>query len=152
MRPTIRFLSDELIDRIVAEARDILHRLGMEIHNEQLLALLAEHGAKVDQTAQRALFPDALIDQALRAAPRSFKLYDVLGNQTHDFSGYNVPAPQRSTSSTARRIRSARRRRPITSVTPRSSAACRTSPRKAPRSSPRMSTRISPTASVSILA
>jgi len=31
-----------------------------------------------------------LIDRALRTVPRSFRLFDALGNQTHDFSGDNV--------------------------------------------------------------
>jgi dihydrolipoamide dehydrogenase len=35
-------------------------------------------------------FPAALIDRALAAAPHSFRLYDVLGQETHDFRGDNV--------------------------------------------------------------
>jgi trimethylamine--corrinoid protein Co-methyltransferase len=35
-------------------------------------------------------YTDEIIDQALETAPGSFQLYDVLGNQTHDFSGDNV--------------------------------------------------------------
>lgn len=90
MRPTVRFLDEPLLKQIVAEARTILSELGVEIHNPGILAMLAEHGARVDPEKNRAYLPNALIDQALRTSPRSFKLYDVLGNETHDLGGHNV--------------------------------------------------------------
>lgn len=90
MRPTIRFLEDKLINEIVTEARDVLNKFGVEIHNEGVLSLLSDHGAKVDMDAWRAYLTDGIIDKALEAAPGAFKLYDALGNETHDFSGYNV--------------------------------------------------------------
>ena len=90
MRPGVRFLSDELKQRILSEARVLLCRLGMEIHNEGVLAMLSDHGARVDKNAYHVLFTEDLIDRAIKSAPRSFKLYDVLGNETHDLSGDNV--------------------------------------------------------------
>ncbi|MGD8450954.1 MAG: trimethylamine methyltransferase family protein [Phycisphaerae bacterium] len=90
MRPAVRFLSDELRERIVGEARTVLARLGVEIHNSAVLDLLAEHGAEVDREKRRARLGDALVDQALRTAPRSIALYDVFGQQTHDLGGENV--------------------------------------------------------------
>jgi trimethylamine--corrinoid protein Co-methyltransferase len=36
------------------------------------------------------LLTDDIIDAALRTTPSSVALYDVLGNKTHDLSGYNV--------------------------------------------------------------
>ncbi len=90
MRPTLRLLDDELIDRIIAEARDVLSKLGVEIHNPGVLSMLADHGAVVDGARQRAHLNGAQIDRALETVPRSFKLYDVLGGETHDFSGDNV--------------------------------------------------------------
>ncbi len=90
MRPTLRFLDEQLITRIIDEARDILRTLGMTVHNAELLTLLGDHGADVDVSASHVKFTDEIIDKALKAAPSSFQLYDVLGNQTHDFSGDNV--------------------------------------------------------------
>jgi trimethylamine--corrinoid protein Co-methyltransferase len=90
MRPTLRLLEDELIDRIIAEAREVVCKLGLEIHNKNILSLLAEHGAEVDERRSNARFTEDLINQALRTVPRSFKLYDALGNETHDFQGDNV--------------------------------------------------------------
>lgn len=90
MRPIVRFLSDELIERIISEAREVLCKLGVEIHNENILSMLADHGAKVELEKCRVLLTDEVIDSALKTVPESFKLYDVLGNETHNFSGYNV--------------------------------------------------------------
>lgn len=90
MRPVVKFLGDELIERIIAEARDILRKLGVEIHNDGILAMLSDHGAKVEAEKNRVFLTDEVIDRALAAACGPFKLYDVLGRQTHDFSGDNV--------------------------------------------------------------
>jgi trimethylamine--corrinoid protein Co-methyltransferase len=90
MRPTVRFLGDELIAQILDEARGLLKSLGVTILNKDLLTLLGDHGAEIDIESERAKLTDELVDQALKTAPGSFQLYDVLGNQTHDFSGDNV--------------------------------------------------------------
>lgn len=88
MRPRVRFLDRDLVERIVSEALDLLATLGVEIHNDNAVALLADHGATVD--AGRVKLPDSLVQDAVERAPSGFCLYDVLGNQTHDLSGDNV--------------------------------------------------------------
>ncbi len=90
MRPVFRLLSNELIERIISEARDILCNLGMEIHNDGILSMLYDHGANVDSGAKHVLFTADIIDKALEAAPDSVELYDVLGNKTHDLTDHNV--------------------------------------------------------------
>ncbi|MEW5807332.1 MAG: trimethylamine methyltransferase family protein [Acidobacteriota bacterium] len=90
MRPTLRFLSDELIVKIIAEAREILFALGIEVHNEGVLSMLSDHGARVEKGRFRAYLTEEIIKKALQTTPRSFKLYDVHGNETHDLSGDNV--------------------------------------------------------------
>ncbi len=90
MRPVLRFLGDELVQQIVAEARAVLREVGVEIHNPLVLALLADHGARVDAATQRAFFPDALLDGALRTAPHGFSLWDAPGRTAHDLSGDHV--------------------------------------------------------------
>jgi trimethylamine--corrinoid protein Co-methyltransferase len=90
LRPQLKLLGDELLARIVGEARDILCRLGTKMQNPRVLKLLAEHGAKVDFAKSHVLYTERLLDEALAAAPRSFKLFDVLGNETHDLSGNKV--------------------------------------------------------------
>ncbi|MGD0485242.1 MAG: trimethylamine methyltransferase family protein, partial [Gemmatimonadales bacterium] len=90
MRPVLKFLGDELVGRIVAEARAVLREVGVEIHNPPVLALLADHGARVDGATQRAYFTDALLDAALRTAPRAFSLWDAPGRTAHELSGDRV--------------------------------------------------------------
>ncbi len=90
MRPKVRFLDDALRDRILSEARDVLARLGVEIHNSGATALLLDHGAGTSADGNRVLIPGDLIDRAVTAAPRSFALYDTAGRQTHDFSDDRV--------------------------------------------------------------
>ena len=90
MRPVLRLLETELIERILAEAREVLSKLGVEIHNEGVLRILSDHGADVDLKKWLARLPEEMADKALRTVPRSFKLFDVLGEETHDFKGGNV--------------------------------------------------------------
>jgi len=90
MRPTVRFLTDDLIKQIIDEAVNILCSLGLQIHNKQILSMLADHQAKVDMDNFHVNLTEDIIQKAIKTAPRSFKLYDVMGNQTHDFSDYNV--------------------------------------------------------------
>ena len=90
IRPKTQFLSNELIEKIISEARNILCKLGTTIHNKEVLALLSDHGATIDMNKYHVLFTNEIIDKALKSTPSSFKLYDVLGNETHNFSGFNT--------------------------------------------------------------
>jgi len=87
MRPTLKLLADDLKVRIIAEARELLCSLGVEIHNRTVLELLADHGADVDMAGSRARLSDDIIDASLRTVPPTIALYDVLGQQTHDLGG-----------------------------------------------------------------
>jgi len=87
MRPTLRFLTDESIRRIVAEAVDVLCQLGVAVHHAEVLSILADHGAEVDRDGRRARLTVPLIEQAIQSAPRSVPLFDVLGSQTHELGG-----------------------------------------------------------------
>jgi trimethylamine--corrinoid protein Co-methyltransferase len=88
IRPTVRFLNDKLIKKIIAEARDVLKKLGIEIHSDAVVSMLHEHGARVEK--KRVFLTDEIIDKALKTAPSSFRMYDVLGNETHHFIGDQV--------------------------------------------------------------
>ena len=90
LRPKVKFLETDLIERIIGEARDILCKLGVTIHNDGLLSLLADHGADVDKNNRLVKFTEDIIDRAIKSAPSGFKLYDTPGNQRCDLSGDNV--------------------------------------------------------------
>jgi len=90
MRPHARFLTDSLIQQIIAEARIVLSVLGVEIHNDRVLALLGDHGARIDKEKSRAFINGQLIDRSLASVPKSFGLFDASGKQTNDFAGNNI--------------------------------------------------------------
>jgi trimethylamine---corrinoid protein Co-methyltransferase len=85
MRPKLRFLDQELLDQIIAEAVHILCTLGVDVHNDEVLSLLADSGAEVDMQAHHVIFQERHIQQALSTVPKDFKLYDVRGRETHHF-------------------------------------------------------------------
>ena len=90
MRPTIRILSDELVQKIISEATGILCTLGVEIRNKTVLDMLSDCGCSVDKEKSHAVLTNDIIEKSLKAAPASFGLYDIAGKQTHDLSGDNV--------------------------------------------------------------
>jgi len=90
MRPHVRFLSDELLQQILDEARDLLDAVGVEIHNPAVVDLLHAGGARVDAATGRVHLPGDLVDRALATAPAAFRLYDATGEATHAFGSGEV--------------------------------------------------------------
>ena len=90
MRPTLRFLSDDLIERILSEATDLLESLGVEVQNERAKSLLCDHGARIDASSGRVLIGEKLIKKARDAAPGEVRLYDATGTCTHELGGDRV--------------------------------------------------------------
>jgi len=90
MRPRLQFLEEDLIERILAEALDLLSTVGLEVQNENATSLLTDNGATVDDATGRIRLPESLVMESVKKAPGGFRLYDVSGNQTHDLSGDNV--------------------------------------------------------------
>ncbi|MFQ6101113.1 MAG: trimethylamine methyltransferase family protein [Anaerolineae bacterium] len=79
MRPHLSFLPHETIERVVAEAYDLLSDPGVRVHSDRALQLLAGHDAEVDFETQMAHIPADLARQAVETAPSSFYLYDTNG-------------------------------------------------------------------------
>ena len=90
MRPTLNILSDELIGRILAEAKRILAEVGMEICGPKLRQRLLDHGLKTGEDGSRVLFPADVVDRAIASAPKSFTLYNRDGQPHAEIGGYNV--------------------------------------------------------------
>ena len=57
MRPSLNILSEELIARIVDEAKRVLAEVGMEIRGAEMRRRLLDHGLPLDATGERVLFP-----------------------------------------------------------------------------------------------
>jgi trimethylamine--corrinoid protein Co-methyltransferase len=90
MRPTLNVLSEELIVRILAEAKRIMAETGMEIRGESMRRRLIDHGLRTDASGKRILLPPEVVDQAIATAPGSFTLYDRDGQPHAELGGWNV--------------------------------------------------------------
>jgi trimethylamine--corrinoid protein Co-methyltransferase len=90
MRPHLQFLSHETIERVLAEAYDLLSDPGVRVHSERALRLLAEHGAKVDWAARVARIPAHMTRSAVETSPSSFHLHDAQGTPAVHYGGDDV--------------------------------------------------------------
>jgi trimethylamine--corrinoid protein Co-methyltransferase len=90
MRPTLNVLSDDLIEKILGEAKRIMAETGMEIRGENLRQRMLDHGLKTDATGKRLLFPADVVDKAIEDTPSSFTLYNRDGDPYTEIGGNNV--------------------------------------------------------------
>ena len=90
MRPTLNVIDEDLIVRILDEARRILSETGMEIRGTKLRKRLLDHGLPTDGSGDRILFPADVVDKAIETAPSSFTLYDRDGVPHAELGGWNV--------------------------------------------------------------
>ena len=90
MRPGLNILSDELITKILDEAKRIMAETGMDVRGVELKQRLLDHGLKTDAPGQRILFPADIVDKAIADAPKSFTLHDRDGNPFSEIGGNNV--------------------------------------------------------------
>ena len=89
MRPSLNILDDELIERIVDEAKRVLVEVGMEIRGPEMRRRLVEAGLPQTE-AGRILFPRDVVERAIAGAPSSFVLYDRDGAPHADLGGDRV--------------------------------------------------------------
>lgn len=90
MRPRLRFLSDEMIERILGEAYKLLETRGVAMHHETLAEKLAEAGCVIDADTKRVLMPREVVKAAIKSAPSGIKLWNIAGDSFSDLSGDNV--------------------------------------------------------------
>jgi trimethylamine--corrinoid protein Co-methyltransferase len=90
MRPRLRFLSDELIRRILDEAYKLLEAKGVTLPHDELLGRLADAGCRVDLAGKRVRMPREVVEAAVRSAPRRIELWDIAGKSFCDLSGDKV--------------------------------------------------------------
>jgi trimethylamine--corrinoid protein Co-methyltransferase len=80
-RPTLELLSQSLLERLLAEALEVLTRIGVVVESEAVLELLADSGAGIDRPSRKAFIPEPLVWRCLRSAPASFEIYDRQGGR-----------------------------------------------------------------------
>ena len=90
MRPTFKILDNSLINQIIDEAVGVLCSLGIEILNQEAYDLLISNGLKKSSDAKYLIFKEEHIEQALKSAPSSFKLYNIYGEEATYFNDHSV--------------------------------------------------------------
>jgi trimethylamine--corrinoid protein Co-methyltransferase len=90
MQPKLTLLSDDLIDRILEEAYELLRCPGVKVQNPEARDLLAAAGAKIYPENQVIGIPATLVQKALDSVPREFYLYDYDGNPTVHYGGDSI--------------------------------------------------------------
>ena len=90
MRPVINILEEELKEKVVVEAIEILEEIGFFVENHEALEILQKEGISVDIEKRRAKLPADLIKKSLKSAPSSIFLYDREGREVTKLEGDNV--------------------------------------------------------------
>ena len=90
MRPTLKVLTDNQIQKILDEAKRLMAEVGMEIRGEKMKQRLLDHGLKTDASGKRILFPADVVEKAIADAPSSFTLFDRDGDAYTEIGGNNV--------------------------------------------------------------
>ncbi|MDQ2691831.1 MAG: trimethylamine methyltransferase family protein [Chloroflexota bacterium] len=90
MQPKLTLLTDELIERILDEAYQLLLKPGIKVQNAEARQLLVEAGAQVNEETQVVRIPAQIVKKALESVPHEFYLYDYDGNPTVHYGGDSV--------------------------------------------------------------
>ncbi len=75
----LRLLSDDEVEQIHQGSLQLLAKTGLIIHDEQMLALLAGLGGRVDREARRLYLAAGLVEESLALAPAQVNLYNRFG-------------------------------------------------------------------------
>jgi trimethylamine--corrinoid protein Co-methyltransferase len=88
--PHLSLLTEEEVQRVHRESLTLLEEVGMAIHSQDALDLLARSGCPVDQSRQRARIPASLVEDSLRRAPHAITLYTRDGRPALQLEGDRV--------------------------------------------------------------
>ena len=88
LKPSLRLLSSDLVERALEEAFELLMDPGVRIGTSETLELLAGAGARTENGI--AHIPRSLAERCLRSVPRSFHLHDRSGNAVVHYGGDDV--------------------------------------------------------------
>lgn len=90
IRPTLRMLSNEQIERIHIASLKILEEVGVAIQSDIALRILAQAGAEVNNDKKIARIPQHLVKEALGKVPSTIKLYSRDGKNNLQLEGDQV--------------------------------------------------------------
>ena len=69
LRPSLRLLSDEGLQKIHEQSLEILEKVGMNIMHKRALEILGAAGAKVEKDSTRVRLPKNLVEECLKLVP-----------------------------------------------------------------------------------
>lgn len=69
VKPSMRLLSKEGLQKIHEQSLEILEKMGMNINHQQSLDVLGEAGAHVEKDSTRVRFPRELVEECLKRVP-----------------------------------------------------------------------------------
>jgi trimethylamine--corrinoid protein Co-methyltransferase len=90
VQPRIELLSQDLIQRILDEAFQLMMNPGIKVLSASARELMASGGAVIDSAAEVVKIPEATVRSALATAPSTFYLYDREGQQKVVYGANNV--------------------------------------------------------------
>jgi trimethylamine--corrinoid protein Co-methyltransferase len=90
MQPILELLNQDLVDRILDEAFQLLQEPGVKIQSPEGLQLLQAAGATADTGREVARIPEATIRRALETVPHEFSLYTRDGEPAVHYGGNTV--------------------------------------------------------------
>lgn len=90
MQPGLQLLSNELIERVLEEAFQLLVDPGIKVQSPEARYLLAESGATVNEANEVVFIPEAVARCGLETAPREFHLYNREGVPVIRYGGDTV--------------------------------------------------------------
>ena len=73
--PDVEFLKCDDVERIHRTSMRVLEEIGVRVNHDEVLALLAEGGAKVDRNQRTARLPEAMVMEAVKKAKKVFTLH-----------------------------------------------------------------------------
>lgn len=87
MQPKLTLLDNELVQRVLDEAFELLLEPGIKVQSAEARALLAEAGAQVDEEKEVVAIPETVVRQALETVPKQFYLYNRAGEPVVQYGG-----------------------------------------------------------------
>src|SRR5215211_2266737 len=90
MQPKLTLLTDDIIERILDEAYQLMLKPGIKVQNPEARQLLGDAGAQVDDETQVVKIPAQIVKKALETVPHEFFLYHYDGDPTVRYGGDSV--------------------------------------------------------------
>ncbi|MCG3224945.1 MAG: trimethylamine methyltransferase family protein, partial [Candidatus Heimdallarchaeota archaeon] len=90
MRPVINVLEEEIKEKVIIEAMEILEEIGVFVENTEAAEILQRAGINVDSETQKAFIPADLVKKSLKTAPQSISLYNRDGDIVSELGGSNI--------------------------------------------------------------